>query len=412
MAAQLIMVVSVILQARSRSRRPNGAAWYLFAQVLTTSSSDPDNGCRDTQLVPTEPDKRVNQPISYPTFPSFLLLPWELRRMIWEFALPRNVFTSARLSSETSVPYPTISLACREAFLVVKESGSMVTAWDSNKLKRTRLATRSITDGTDIYRRTWFSPKLDTIMVDTLDAWILERFGEAARCDLVNCLRSPTTKLVVRSNWSRYDIRLTHHAYQQYLESRDKVLLSVGEIEFVLKDKIWDIGTAAQMLGTVESGQVIHLNDTATLSKYLDLWEHCCQRETTSCRAMNHHDIGAWLKMAIDEGKGEGARDWMRTYEAWVGEDLTYEARLVSHEAKYVLRLADHIMFANGSQPNSRCGHEIVDYTGKLKTDHHLVRSLELKLPEIIPVCTVRVLRRCRCEEHQAQSGFGMSPGN
>lgn len=332
--------------------------------------------------------------------------------MVWKFALPRSVFTSARLSSETYVPYPTISLACREAFLVVKESGSMVTAWDSNKLKRAWWVAGPITDGTDIYIRTWFSPKLDTIMVDTLDARILERFGEAARCDLINCLRSPTTKLVVRSNWSRYNIRLAHHAYQQYLESRDKVLLSIGEIDFVLKDKVWDIGTTPQMLGTVGSGQVIHLNDTATLSKYLELWEHCCQRETTSCRLIMTSDIGAWLKMAIDEGKGEGARDWMRTYEAWVGEDQAYEARLVSPEVKYVLRLADHIMSAHGSQPNSRGGHEIVDYTGKLKTDHPLVQNLGIKLPEIIPVCTIRILRGCRCEENQAQSGFVMSPRN
>lgn len=332
--------------------------------------------------------------------------------MVWEFALPRSVFTSARLSSETYVHYPTISLACREAFLVVKEFGSMVTAWDSNKLNRARRAGGSITDETDIYIRTWFSPKLDTITLDPFDTRILERVGEAGRCDLINCPRSPTTKLVVRSNWSRYPIRLVHHAYQQYLENRDKVLLSIGEIEFVLKDKVWDIGTTPQMLGTVGSGQIIHLNDTATLNKYLELWEHCCPRETSSCMAINHHDIGAWLKMAIDEGKGEGARDWMTTYEAWVGEDQEYEARLVSPQVKYVLRLADHIMSAHGSQPNSRRGHEIVDYTGKLKTDHPLVQSLDIKLPEIIPVCTFVLLRGCRCEEHQAQSGFVRSPRN
>ncbi|KAK7716701.1 hypothetical protein SLS63_011013 [Diaporthe eres] len=318
----------------------------------------------------------------------------------------------ARLSSETCVPYPTISLACREAFLVVKEFGSMVTAWDSNKLKRARRAAGSITDETDIYIRTWFSPKLDTIMIDSLDSRILERFGEAASCDLVNCLRSSTTKLVVRSNWSHYSMRLAHHAYQQYLESRDKVLLSIGEIEFVLKDKVWDIGTTAQMLGTVGSGQVIHLNDTATLNKYLELWEHCCQRETTSSWEIMTYDIGAWLKAAICVGKGEGARGFMRRYEAWVGGDKEYEERLVSPGVYYVLRLADHIMSAHWSQPNSRRGHEIMDCTGKLKTDHPLVQNLDIKLPEIIPVCTVRVIRRCRCVEHQAHSGFVMGPRN
>lgn len=311
--------------------------------------------------------------------------------MVWEFALPRSVFTSVALCSKTCVPYPTISLVCREALLVVKEFGSMAIACDKNKLDDAVWDDLPITNETDIYMRTWFSPELDTIMINPKELESLLYMGEAVRCDLLNSLRSPTTCLLVPDDCFHYRV------YQEYLQNREKVLLSIGDVEFVLKDKAWDIGTAPRVLGTVGSGtHVIHLNDTAALGKYLELWEHCCQYETEFSWGNEYCDFEAWLKMAIDEGKREGDRGWMRRYTAWVVEDQVYEERLVSPEAYYVLRLADHILFAHGSKPNRHCGHEVVDYTGSLKKDHPLVQELEIKLPEVIPVCTFRIRSHCR----------------
>lgn len=398
-------MVSVSLHKRFKSSRQNGAAWYLFPQVLTTSASDPDNGCNDTQLVSTETNEHVNQPLSDSTFPKFPLLPLELRRMVWEFSLPRTVFTTAMLCSKTYVPYPTISLVCHEAHLVVKELGSMVTAGDRNKVRGAFSTADSITNETDVYIRTWFSPKLDTIMLNPIDITIFGGFGKDPRCDLINSLRSRTTCLVVHDGWFRGGL-LLKYIYRQYLKNRDKFLLDIGEIEFVVKDKAWDVGTTPQVLGAVGSDtQVIHLNDTAALGKYLKLWEHCCQVETSSSWKNKHCDVGAWLKMAIDEGKREGSRGWLRTYKAWVVEDQAYEKRLVSPEAYCMLRLADYITSAPGSQPDGRRGHEIVDFTGKLKKDHPLVQELNIKLPEVIPVCTIRIIRQCRCEEGRARTG-------
>lgn len=328
--------------------------------------------------------------------------------MVWEFALPRNVFTRAKLCSKTRVPYPTISLACREAFLVVKEFGSMVTAWDRTKFEGAISEATSITKETDIYMRTWFSPKLDTLTLDPVDIVLLGFFTEDARCDLINNLTSPTTCLLLH-DWSCTYRRLIKLVYQQYLKNRDKILLSIGEIRFVLKDKVWDTATASQALETVESGtQVVHLNNIAALGKYLQLWEHCCQKETAAAWENKHCDVGNWLKMAIDEGKREGARGWMRRYKAWVVEDQAYEKRLVSPEVFYVLRLADYILAVYGSQPNLHCGHEIVDYMGKLKKNHPLVRELDIKLPEVIPVCTVSILGRCLCETGHARAGWNL----
>lgn len=150
--------------------------------------------------------------------------------MVWEFALPRSVFTSATLCSKTYVPYPTISLVCREALLVVKEFGSMVTAWDKNKLDALG-RDLSITNETDIYIRTWFSPKLDTIRLNQTELESLLYMGEAARCDLLNSLSSPTTCLLV------YDDCFDYRDYHEYLQYREKILLSIANVEFVLEDK-------------------------------------------------------------------------------------------------------------------------------------------------------------------------------
>lgn len=275
----------------------------------------------------------------------------------------------------------------------------MVTAWDRLKFSRAMLPTTPITNETDIYIRTWFSAKLDTLTVDLVDIVFLETFAEDARCDLINSLSSPTTCLLVH-DWSRTCPRYINPIYQQYLKNREKILLSIGDIRFLLKGKVRGTGTASQALETLGSGtQVIHLNDNAALEKYVDLWEHCCQEGTNWAWKNRHCDVGAWLKMAMDEGKREGARGWMRRYKAWVVEDQAYEKRLVSPEVYYVLRIADYILLAHGSRPNRHCGHEIVDYTGKLKKNHPLVRELDIKLPEVIPVCTVSIHARCRCEE-------------
>lgn len=131
---------------------------------LIASTSDPDNDCRDSQMAPVEPNKYIEQPASGFIFHLFPQLPWELRRLVWEFALPRNVFLSASLTSETCVHYPTISQVCREASLVMKEFGSMVTAWDGHKTLPS-----FVTDDIHVYRKTWFSLKLDTIMLNPGD---------------------------------------------------------------------------------------------------------------------------------------------------------------------------------------------------------------------------------------------------
>ncbi|KAG6368600.1 hypothetical protein INS49_002813 [Diaporthe citri] len=328
---------------------------------------DPDNGCRDTQLVLIEPDKHVNQPASGPSFHSFPPSLGAAKDGLGICSTTKRFHISDTVSQD-----------------LAKFGGAIS-------------VTTSITNETDIYIRTWFSPKLDTLTLDPVDLVLLGLFAEDARCDLINSLGSPTTCLLVH-DWSRTYGRLINPVYQQYIKSRDKILLNIGDVRFVLKDKVWDIETAAQALGTVEPGaQVIHLNDTAALCKGLELWEHCCQYETTASWANKHCDVGAWLKMAIDEGKREGARGWMRRYKAWVVEEQAYEKRLVSPEAYYVLRLADHILSAPGLRPNRHCGHEIVDYTGRLKKDHPLVGELDIKMPEIIPVCTINILGRCCC---------------
>lgn len=92
----------------------------------------------------------------------------------------------------------------------------------------------------------------------------------------------------------------------------------------------------------------------------------------------------------------------MKTYTAWGVEDEAYEERLVSPEVYYLLQLADDIISVHGSRSYPGHGHEIVDYTGNLKKDHPLVQELDIKLPKVIPVCTIRILR-----EGQERTGRG-----
>lgn len=349
----------------------------------------------------------VDHPGSDSTFPKFPLLPWELRRMIWEFSLPRSFFTSAVLCSRSYVPYPTISLVCHEALLVVEESGSMVTAWDRDKLRST-IGGEPITNDTDLYIRTWLSSKLDTFFLNFNEIRVPKILEDAShRCDLVDIRRSPNTRLVVPNSPARWGPRLVNQVYQKYLKGRQDVLLSIGAFELVLKKEAWDNDVASQLLGAVGTGtRVIHLDDTAALRKYFKLWEHCCQVETRRSWYTRHSDFETWLKMATDEGKGGETRGWMRKYKAWIVERQGYEKRPVAPEVYFTLRIADHLIAGHGLRPNPRRGHEIVDSTGRLKEDHPLVRNLDIKLPEVVPVCTISILRSCRCEQ-SSQWGLG-----
>lgn len=340
---------------------------------------------------------RANQPASFPKFP---LLPWELRKMIWEFALPRSVFTSAILSARSCVPYPIIARVCHEAWVAVKESGSMVTAWNQDVLMRTIRLGEPITDGTGVYISTWYSSRLDTIFLNLNALRTLKNLGEAHRCDLVDICRSSTSRLVVPNNPSRWGSRLVNHIYQRYLKGRDKVFLSIRYFNLVLKKKAWDNDFASQLLEAAQDGtQIIHLDDTAALRKYPELWEHCCQAEMRRSWINRDCEFGTWLKMATDEEKRKSTRGWMRKYTAWIVERQAYEKRVVPPEVDFVLRIADHIISGHGQQPNPRRGHEIVNSMGNIKKDHPLVRKLDIKLPEVVPVGKVSIPWRCLCKE-------------
>lgn len=285
----------------------------------------------------------------------------------------------------------------------------MATAWDRRKLvDAISSRTESITTESDIYLRTWFSPKLDTMTLDVKDSRMAELVGENVSCDLIDICKSPTTCLMIRNDPLKSPLRFFKHIYQNYLQAREVVLLSIESFVLVLKGKAWNTVMALQMMGTVKNAtQVIRLGDTAALAKYLKVWEQCCQYETPRAR---YCDFGAWLAKAITDGKRGEPDRYMRAYTAWVMEDREYKDHLVSPMAYLLLRLADHIMSGYGSQPNPRRGHEIVDFTGKLKKNHPLVRELNVKLPEIIPAFTVTIRRQCRCSHHQARTDLIWAP--
>lgn len=265
----------------------------------------------------------------------------------------------------------------------------MVTAWDRKKLPDAlgSRTTKPITTESDIYLRTWFSPKLDTISLNLVDSRMVEIVGDAAPCDLVDICKSPTTCLMIRNDPDSFSQRFIKYIYQNYLHNSEVVLACIESFNLVLKDREWP-----PQMGTVKNAtQVIHLEDAAALVKYRKVWEQCCASETSR---PGQYDFGDWLEMAIDERKREGAHGWMRTYKAWVVEDQEHKERLVSPEAYFLLRLADHIVSGLDSEPDKRRGHEIVDYTGRLKKDHPLVQELNIKLPKIIPVFTVSTVRQ------------------
>lgn len=357
-------------------------------------------------MVPVEPNKYIEQPASGFIFHPFPHLPWELRRLVWEFALPRNVFLLPYLSPETCVHCPTISQVCREASLVMKESGSMITGWDSRSKILSPVSRYSrVTDHLNIYRKTWFSPKLDTIMLDPEDLRILRLEREAAQCDLIKICKSPRISLMLGIHDFEHSSSSTkHQIYERYLKSRETVLLRIAGHDLLLKDEAWGKLTAPQKLtGTRNATDLIRLDDTAAVVKYLKLWTHCCQEQTTDFFTTTHCDFGSWMEMVIDEEKRPQNDGYMRTYNAWMVEDEAYVRHRVTPEAWFLLGLADSIMFNHGILPGAGRGHEIMDFTGKLKEGHPLIRELDIKLPEVIPVCTIRMLGPCICKNCHAQ---------
>lgn len=350
--------------------------------------------------------------------------------MVWEFTLPRNVFTSAILSSDECVPYPPIAGACREALLVVKELGSMVTAWDATKERRcweiwARSETEDIAwpedvpDETDMCIRTWFSSTLDTLVFDPTDSTIPYWGDGYLRHDFIDFVRmgmSPATCLVVHNDLSFCTSGYLEDLYHKYLKHRQEILVAIAEFELVFKEKAWDIATGLNMSSLAGNRtQVIRLDDTAALAKCLKLWEHCCHDETRHSYSNRHHDFGEWLEMALDEDKRAGGGMWRRAYTAWVVENRACEGRLVSPEAYFLLRVADKIISGHDSIRKSgrgcwRRGHEVMDDTGRLKKDHPLVRELDIKLPRVIPVCIVSFERQCRCKADTTRSGTVPEP--
>lgn len=364
------------------------------------------------------------------SFHRFLELPWELRRLIWEFALPRSVFTSMQLRSDECVPYPHMSRACREALIIVKEFGTMVTAWNIINVRRyedilIHWETEDIPwpedapNETDMRIRTWFSSKLDTIIHNPFDNMVSNWSKENDQrkfIDIVSIGMSPTTRLVVHSDFRFHPPGYFKKLYQDYLKNRQEILLCIARSRLVFKDSAWGIAAGLNISCLAGNGtQVIHLDDTVTLAKCIKLWEQCCRFEQPFSFTKQYHNFGELLNAAIDENKKAEANRWMRPYKAWVVEAQAFEERLVSSEAYFLLRIVDGIISDHESIRNTgrgyrRRGHEVMDATGRLKEDHPLVRELNIKLPRVIPVCTVSFERQCRCEVGTARSGTVPEP--
>lgn len=284
----------------------------------------------------------------------------------------------------------------------MNEFGSMVTVWELSSIVGPFTGDTTLKQ---IY--TWYSPKLDTITLDPIDIKIYEQVGEAGQCDLFRLCKSPTTPLLVLENPSKQRARkpAIRRMYPEYLKGRKTVFLNIGDFQLIPKDEGWEIIMAEQMFGaTGKSTNLIHLDDAAATSRYSKLWEHCCQDEKPTLAGHERLDFGAWLGMTTEEREQNDAHGWMKRYTAWKVEDHAFEEHLVTPRAYYLLQLADYIVDdpeRGGSGPSR--GHEIMDYNGKLKEGHPLIQQLDVQLPEVILVCTVRVLRRCRCTAGQTQ---------
>lgn len=368
--------------------------------------------------------------MSCSSFHRFLELPWELRRLVWEFALPRSVFTSIQLVPDECVPYPPMSRACREALTIVKEFGSMVTAWDKINVRRyvdilIHWETEDIPwpedtpNETDMCIRTWFSSRLDTIILNPYDNMISHWSKENDQrkfIDIVGISMSPTTRLVVQNDFGFHPPGYFKKLYQDYLKNRQEIFLCIARCRLIFKDNAWDIAAGLNISCSAGNGtQVIRLDDNVTLAKCIKLWEQCCHFEHPFDFTKKNPNLGKLMNTAIDENKKAGANRWMRPYKAWVVEAQAFEERLVSSEAHVRLRIADNIIsdhesIRNTGRGRGRRGHEVMDATGRLKEDHPLVRELNIKLPRVIPVCTVSFERQCRCEVGTARSGTVPAP--
>ncbi|KAG8159848.1 hypothetical protein KVR01_010485 [Diaporthe batatas] len=403
----------------------------------STDHHDGDKVCGDTQLVPMPPYKRADQSVPATAFHYFLQLPWELRRNVWVFALPRTVFMSTVLRPTDCVPYPPMGRACREARLVAKEFGSMVTAWrehhDGHCWRGTHYDGRcwrghpvvnpginyDVPNKAEVCVRTWFSSKLDTLV---LDMWWLCPLTEHRQNDLIDFTgieRSATTHLVLQGDRFGWHPRDLEYVYRTCLKRHTEVLLSIRSFSFILKDQDYDTNMGLDISPRPgERGRVIRLDDTVALTKYLKLWNEWRRSET--CPIIDgDYSFESWLETALDSTRaGENKRE-KRKYMAWNVEDQSYEQRLVSPEAYFLLRTVDSIIHKHTSveymnqdmdedtdqetgqetdqetdERSVRRANEIMDDTGRLKEDHPLVQNLDIKLPQVIPVYTLSFLWR------------------
>lgn len=164
------------------------------------------------------------------------------------------------------------------------------------------------------------------------------------------------------------------------------------------------------------SNRVIRLDDTASLAKCLKLWEQCCHVENFKNTQINRlYDFGQWLGFTTDEQKREATRILNRAYSTWEVEDQAYEFRVASPETFFLLQIRDILIHSHDSikftgRGRMNRGHELMDDNGSLKEDHPLVRELDIKLLKIIPVCTISISERRRCEASTVGPNRGLEP--
>ncbi|POS71358.1 hypothetical protein DHEL01_v210252 [Diaporthe helianthi] len=369
----------------------------------STDQHDGDSVCGGTQLAPTQPYTSANQSTTPTSFPLFVELPWELRRLVWQLALPRTVFMSTILEPANCVPYPSMGLACREAHLVAKEYGSVVTAWNKAQVNRCweiswRPENRGITwpeevpSEADMCLRTWVSSKLDTLVLDSDDDMVPYWREEHERCEFVGIIgigQSPTTRLVVYNRFSSCVAGDLDYLYQTHLRNRREILLCVESFNLRFSGQARDIFGLDLSWKPGSNTQVVRLDDVVALKTCLR-WSSQAARYSK----WETEKLELCANRALRESQGDGNCTKMEEYKAWMVEDQVYEGRLVSPQVHFLLKFVDNIMSSHPSirstGEGSRCrGHEVMDDTGRLKQDHPLVRELDIKLPLVIPAFTV-----------------------
>lgn len=103
--------------------------------------------------------------------------------------------------------------------------------------------------------------------------------------------------------------------YERYLKSRDTILLRIAHLRLVLQNKVWGKLAPPQMLGATRNAtDLIRLEDTAAVVRYLKLWALCCQVETMSSFNTIDCDVGSWIEMAIYEEKRIQTHGYMKIY--------------------------------------------------------------------------------------------------